>query len=363
MSATTTRRPAKGLDELDDADKAAMAEMRAADAVTAPADDDAPGGNMPALETAPEAPPEAPAAEEAPEPPEAPDGEDAPAAADKPRRDTKVPLAALHEEREKRRALEKKIQDEALKAAKTEERLALLAAAVTEATKPPPAAPAAPEPIPEFDADPAGHIMGRFNAQQKQIEAVLAALGQQGQSFQQMEQQRQQAAAVGELQRWGQQHEAAEMASNPAYGDASKHLVAARHAELEALGYSDPNQRQQIIANEALQLASMARQQNGNFAHQVLALAKARGWAPPAVAQPAAAAAAADPVVPEPAAPSREAAQERGREMALTLGTGGGAPRGALTADNLARMPDADFEAVLAKAKRDPAAMRALFGA
>lgn len=334
-----------------------MAEMKAADAAAPPpGDDDAPGGNMPAPELAPEAP-EAPAAEEVPE------TEDAPAAPDagKPRRDTKAPVSALHEEREKRRALERTNAEEkavhVAELARTQERLNLLAAAVQEASKPPPPAAPAPEPIPDFDTDPAGHIRATFKAQQDEIRGLREALGQHGQHFQQMDQQRQQATAHQQLAQWTLAQEQALAASNPEYDPARQHLINVRHQELEAMGYTDPAARQQIIGQDVLQLATQAAQQRGNFAQMVLALSKARGFVMPA-------APVAEPPVVEPAAPAtREAAQERGRDMALTLGSGGGAPRGALTADNLARMGDADFEAVLAKAKKDPAAMRALFGA
>ena len=354
MSGSTARRP-KGLDDLDDDDRKAMAEMKAADA--APTDDDSPGGNMPALETPQEPAPEAP---EAAETPEAPEAEEAPAAPEK-RRDTRVPLAALHEERERRKGLEKANAEataaHAAELARAQERLNLLAAAVQEAAKPPPATPAAPEPIPDFDADPAGHIRATFKAQQDEIRGLREALGQHGQSFQQMEQQRQQQTAIADLQRWAQQQEAAEMAANPVYAEAQKFLVEGRHAELEAMGYADPAYRTQLIANDAFAMANAARQQGGNFAQRVFALAKSRGFAPKAP-EPSPAA----PALAAPETPTREAAQERGREMAMSLGSAGGAPRGALTADALARMSDADFAKTLDAAKKDPNAMRALFG-
>lgn len=324
-----------------------MNEMRAGDATPAPDD-----GNMPALEDpAPAA--EAPVADEVTDAPET--TEEAP---DKPKpADRRVPLAALHEEREKRKSLEKQLRDEVVGKTRTEERLAMLAATVQEALKPPPAAAAAPIAIPDFDADPAGHIRATFTAQQRQMEELRGALGQYGQNFQQMQQAAAQQQQVADLQRWAQQQEAAEIAANPAYIKAQEHLLAGRHAELEAIGYS-PEQRQQAIYNDILQLANSTRQNGGNFAQAVVAIAKSRGWAPPAAPPPE----TGIPIADASEAATRAATQQRGQDMALSLGSRGGAPRGPVTAASLAAMSDADFSKLLAAGKKDPALMQQWFG-
>lgn len=277
-------------------------------------------------------------------------------------KDSKVPLGALHSERERRKAAERALADRDQVIARSDERLKLLAAAIEEAAKPPPSPPAAaatPPPIPDWDADPSGHIQARFNALEGENRGLREMLGQHGQSFQQMDHARREAEATQQLAQWTLAQERELAASNPEYDPARQHLIQMRHAELQAMGITDPAARQQIIANDVLTLAKQAATQRGNFAQMVLGLAKARGFAMPAAAAPPdpAPSAAADPTPT-----SREAAQERGREMAISLGSAGGAPRGALTADALARMGDADFESVLAKARKDPSAMRALFG-
>lgn len=345
MSETTTERPAprrvNGLDAMTDEDNRLLREMQQADAAPEPEASD---------------PPPAQDAEEAPA------SEESPPTDAKPRRDTKVPHAALHEERVKRQKAEATAREQeakhAAELARAEERLQLLAAAVTEATKPAPQAAPAPEPIPDFDADPAGHIRATFKAQQREMEALRAAFSQQGQTLQQQQQQAAQQQALADLSRWAQQQEAAMATADPTYLPAQKHLLEMRHAELEAMGYGDFGQRQQMIANDALQLANQTRQQGGNFAERVLALAKARGFAPAAPAAPAA------PSLTDAAVELPRAAinAERGRDMALSLGTAGGAPRGPLTVDAILRMPTADFEKMLANAKKNPAAMRQLFG-
>lgn len=336
---------------MDADDTAAMAAMKAGDSEPLP-------DNPPEPEPAPEPEEQPVAIEEAPEAEEttATDG-------DKSAKST-VPLAAVREERERRRKAEKALQEVQIKSAaeqaRAEARLQLLTEAVTEATRPPPPVAAAPDPIPDFDEDPRGHILKTLEAQNRHLQEIRGAVGKQEAVGQQFQEQQQRQAQFAELSRWSTAQEMALSASNVEYDPARQFLVESRHAELQAMGYADPAQRQQIIGNDVLQLAILARQQGGNFAERVLDMAKHRGFRAPAAA-PKPADGSVEIAEPSAAA-ARSATQARGQDMATSLGSSGGAPRGPMTAARLVAMDDASFEKVLAQAKKSPAAMRELLG-
>lgn len=291
-----------------------------------------------------------------------------------PKRPGLVPQKALHSERERRKAAEKAAQElraqHAADKARADERFAMLQKLVEEATRPPPAAAPAPIEIPDFDADPKGYIQKSFAAMRQEVEQSTGLARQIAESnlrqaeAQQRAMQEQQAMAA--LQNWGTTQERELEAADPTFPQAREHLLKHRDAELQALGMTDPAQRHAIIRNDALQLAAQCYQSGRNFAETIREIARARGFTPQQAAQSAAPNALGSQTtqaVPPVDIPSRVAAAERGRDMSLSLGAGGGAPRGQLTADKMASMSDAEFATTLAKLKSDPAAMRALFGA
>lgn len=70
------------------------------------------------------------------------------------------------------------------------------------------------------------------------------------------------------------------MATDPSYNDAYNFLKTQIDAELQALGMTDPNAREQAMNQRALSLISNAYQRNVNPAAVFVHLAKARGFTP-----------------------------------------------------------------------------------
>lgn len=340
-----------GLDSLDSDDQALLDAMRS---------DSGPEDNAPA----PEATDDTGATTEIDLPPEAE------ATPDKSgRQKTMVPHAALHREREKakeaetaRLAAEEKatvaqsaLAAERLEAAKVSERIRIL----TElATMPVPAAPVAapapepdPPPLPDVATDPIGHFTEAFKRSEaarlhdateaaKRHETLEGRLREVQQGADQHRQ------AQG-LQAWGQQQEMAFEAAEPSYRAAMDYLRTSRHAELEAIGVTDPALREQAIRNDVRAIAVQAQREGVNFAERLYKGAVARGFAK---AAPAPAPAPAAPVV-DTAAATRAARIQDGMDNATTLSSAGAAPAAKMSVERILSLPDAEFEALTARMK------------
>lgn len=194
-----------------------------------------------------------------------------------------VPHGALHQERERRKALEQRIAE--LEAASKQTQ--------------PAAEPDMPDPI----MDPKGFAewqRGQFDAQQKRWRDQ-----EQAQIEQQQRQHRQQIAA---------QYEQQFMQQTPDYADAVKHLHQSRLTELRMYGMTD-EQISATIAQDANSLLDAAMQQGRNPAEVLYQIAKQRGWNTPAAAP----APAVDPA-------AQIAAQAKAQANATTLSTTGGPP-------------------------------------
>lgn len=211
-------------------------------------------------------------------------------------------------------------------------------------------APKADEPatieIPDVNVDPIGHFQALYQEQSK-FTAKLA---------EQLQAQQQQSQNFTNVQRLGaitSQHEAAFTATEPSYPQAIQHLIQGRQAELEAMGIADPMQRQEAIRNDFATIAAQALQSGGNIAERLMAVAKARGFAPAPDPTPAAAVVA--PPAPTPAeqiTAAAEAAKAKldtvnaGQQATQSLGqVAGGAVNDAMTLEKLMGMSDEDFAA------------------
>jgi hypothetical protein len=315
--------------------------------------DDAADVELPPIEE-----PAAPAASET-EPAVTTKPEDKPAMVDK---------RALDEERNRRREAEKRATEIERKAAadlaRTEERLRLLAEAaqahVAQAT-----APAAEEaPPPDFNTDPAGFIQHGF----KQLQQALGQINERVQKVEtgatQLTQQQRDAQAVGELQNWGMAQEAEYARETPDYAAATQFLAQAREKLIRTMGVSDPMEIRASIAQDVQGLARLSRERGLQFGKVLYDLAVAHGYqkAAPAASDEPAAAGRPNGGTPAPSAENAAERLLRGQDMATTLGSTGGAPRGELTADALGRMSDEEFANYYAKVAKNPAQMRALFG-
>ena len=142
---------------------------------------------------------------------------------------------------------------------------------------------------------------------------------------------------VRRLTEIAQTHEAEFSKATPDYQEAFQYVRQMRDQELEAMGYADPGQRQQIIQNDALQIAAQALQQNKNAAEVVYKIAKSRGFAggkPP-------------PSAPIPASQQPDAQKiakiARGQEAGQSLGQVNGSSPAELSIEGVLKMSDKDF--------------------
>ena len=245
-------------------------------------------------------------------------------------RSTMVPHAALHEERERRKAVE--AENRVLMERTT--RILEEMAKNQRVAQPAPPVPAAPE-IPPLDKDPLGNIVGQLSQMDQQLKALS-----QG-SQQQAEVQRR-AAAIMQLQNTATSLENEYRKQTADYDTAAAHLRATRDREFALMGVADPAQRNMMLNQEALNIAASALQRGENPAAVIYALAKERGYtATQAVAQAQTQA---------PAAVSGEARIQtlaKGQAQAASLGSSRGTAPPALSVQRLLEMDEAEFDKAL----------------
>jgi len=238
-----------------------------------------------------------------------------------------VPLAALHEERERRKELQRQIEDVNRRA---DERFNLIAQKLAASA---PAAESKRE-MPDPEKDAVGAI--RMTAEEvkvlsdfkRQVEAQAA----QSQAIQ---------AVFAHAARLENEFES----RTPDFQTASTFLRETRAQELATLGV-DPYRVQQILGLEKLQLAQAALQQGRNPAEIIYALAKMRGYSPNAGA-PKGKAAAGD------AEAAKLARIAKGQEAGTSLGAASGAAPGKTGIEALLGMSDAEFASALDRMSAD----------
>ena len=221
-------------------------------------------------------------------------------AKDEPTETKHVPLAALHEERAKRKELSAKMQA-------MEQRFQ----AMLESMKP------APPEAPKLDENPVANLDTRL----AEIEAYKKSLEAQGQAHNaQQAQQAQWNALMTNYQTAAQAF--AEKTTD--FPDAYKYWTGARRAELEAGGYTTP-EATHIMNQEEAAVVFRALQNEINPAEQMYKLAKVRGYKPSASGD------------------DKIAQIDKGQKAKSLSGGGGKAPEGN-TLEALAAMDDDEFE-------------------
>ena len=255
---------------------------------------------------------------------------------------------AFHQERERRKAVERERDEFRVTLARMEERLRM----VTEGGAAQPAAAAAAAQVqPETPPDPNEDIFGYVQHLEKQIRDL--ASGQTQMTEAQKAEQTQRAEATqrdevltayrGDVQRT--------IAAQPEFAQAYEHLFSGRIAELKLLGVPEGD-AVQAVRDEEFGIAQDAIRAGQSPAARLMQLAKLRGFAPKA-AEPAAPATPAE-------TPSEKAARiAKGQAASLSLSSAGGAPAGEITLEMLASMSEADFAKM---EKANPARVRALMG-
>lgn len=243
-----------------------------------------------------------------------------------PVKEGKVDYGALKEERTKRQALEKQLQDEAVLRARMEERWRIL----QEANRPQQQQSAPPEP----DTD----IFGAVKHDRQVIQSVTNKLSQ-------WENQQRQQAQMAQLNNWAAAQEKAFKQDKPDYDGALEYLRQSRLEEMKDAGL-DGQQAVAALQMEELQLIVQSARQQKNPAELAYSIAKRRGFQAPK---------------PQEDLSKKLDVIEAGQQQSKSLsGVGGKAGGGEPSLADIAKMSDDDFEAWKTK---NPAKWRRARGA
>lgn len=238
-----------------------------------------------------------------------------------------VSLAALHEERGKRKELGTKLQATERELAELRGKFSIIEKLQQGGKEP--EAPLTPE------GDIFGYVkkLGETNEQlQKRIDDGETA--------------RKEEIARNSLVTNYRSDAAAFTAKTPDYMDAYNHLLKSRAEELAALGHDDPATITQMLQNEEIAIANLAFAKGKSPAEIIYGLAKMRGYAK------------SDGGANDAAAKLDSIA--RGQQANKSLSnTGGNAGDGEMTAETLLKMPNDEFEAWC---KKNPAKAKRIMG-
>jgi hypothetical protein len=253
-----------------------------------------------------------------------------------------VPVNALHEERERRKALETELSTFRERFARADERQR----AINELLGLDPEKPAQQQAQPKQPIDPEKDIFGAFRQQQEVIADLQKQLQSTGQRFeQQTAEQRILSEYAADARRFSTE--------TPDFPAAYNHLLSVRDRELQALGVTDATERGSIIAREEKQIASQALTQKRSPAQIIYELAKVRGFAPKSSAQPSAAIGASSAATQVSDAVKQLEAAQKGREAFPTLTGAGSTGASGLTVQALADMSEEEFERTTSKLSGD----------
>lgn len=259
-----------------------------------------------------------------------PEGEVDATQPEKPKRTSMVPQQALHQERERRKAIEAENQRFREERAALNERLAM----IREMNQPKADEPAA---MPDIDQDPFGAI--------RWLQARVEHQEQERQQFDQERQQQTQQATQWQQFANAYNSQAKEYAAeNPDFDEAYAFLQENRWKELKLAGFTD-QQAAEIKRKDEADIAWQAMQRGENPAKVMHQLAKHRGWQPKQ-------------------APTAEVDKiktaARGVQTNRSLSAAGGSSGSVeMTAESLAKMSREDFAAWSTK---NPKKLKALMG-
>ena len=231
-----------------------------------------------------------------------------------------VPQGALHEERERRKELQRNLalaqQERERERQILEARFQQIQHAIAQQNAPKP---------PEYDVDPLGNVKHTLDETQNELKQ-LREFQQQEWARQQQNFQRQQ--YVGQITHAVNQAEAEFAQETPDYLEAVKYFKSQRAQQLNALGY-DQAQVAEIMGHEALSIADTAIRNGRSPAEVAYQMAQASGWKKPETEKPA------ENV-------QKMETLQKGTKAAQSLGSGG-TPAGKLTVDAVAQMSDDEF--------------------
>ncbi|TXN52277.1 hypothetical protein FV232_00885 [Methylobacterium sp. WL30] len=259
---------------------------------------------------------------------------------------------AFHQERERRKAVERQFAELQERHARVDERVRILSEAMNRpapAAAAQPAAAAEPEKVP----DPAEDIFGYVKHLEKQLEAVRTGQSQMTEAQKQAETARQAEAERNTVIGHYQTDIRTAVAADPTFADAYEHLFSGRVNELQFAAGLTQQQAVETAREEEFQLVQAAIARRVSPAALILKMAKGRGFSPKAPEPTPMPAAAAE-------TPAERAARiSKGQEASLSLSAAGGSPAGEITLEMLASMSEADFAKL---EKSNPGRVRALMG-
>lgn len=257
-----------------------------------------------------------------------------------------VPHAALHKERERRKAVETELTTMRDKTARAEERLAVLNELMTGDGKLPQKTDASANgdksPLDEEQIDPEKDIFGAF----RQMQRMNAALMQQMKAGDEQAKAKEAATTVQSAYK---ADAVAFMEKTPDFKDAYAHLVGTLHRELEAMGVTDVNERNRSIAEQERGLVQQALANKRSPAELIYTIAKTRGFTGAAPQQQMAnnGAAKIDNI-------------KKAQSATVSLSRAGGSSGEGLTLDALANMSEEEFSRTVSKLSKSQ--QRALMG-
>lgn len=270
--------------------------------------------------------------------------------ADIPNRGRFVRYGALHAERAERKRLQEELRKRETeftelreRMARADERLRLLLESVGGAgTNQQPAKNDQPPPDPEQD------IFGYVRWLGEKLQSVEGKAGTvENLSRQQQAEMELQRAYLADAQSYA--------AKEPSFRDAYQFLMAGRDAELQAFGIADASERARIIMSEERALVERALRDGVSPSARVFALAKARGFAPPAPPAQTTngsgrqqSGSTSDAAKSNPAAAKIEQIQS-GQRAAKSLSNAGGSAGEVLTMEALANMSEEEYRRIRAK--------------
>lgn len=258
-----------------------------------------------------------------------------------------VPHGALHAEREERKKADALLVEErAARAKDGEERKKLeeRLTAILERMAPKPEEPK-PEPVPDYETDPAGWIAHTMKTQGKTIDEVQGELKTLREEKTQRAETDKNVSVIRGIMDYAINQEREFKAANPDYDAASKFLLESRQEELSDLGYNE-QQIIQMIQGEKLTVAAQAKEQGKNPAELVYKIAQRRGYKKADAAAPVkeTPTKAADAVPSAEEVAAKLAKVKEGVQTSASLSDMGGAAPTNLTVTALLGMDDAEFD-------------------
>lgn len=254
-----------------------------------------------------------------------------------------VPHKAFHEERERRRQLERESAQQRQEWERRFQQLLDVHQQSAQQQRPQPQPGPQQPPLPDPDKDLPGYLVERINRSEAALREMAQILITERQ---QQAQQSQYQNAISQMETQAKMAESEYAREHPDYHDAANYLVEMRHKEMELAGIRDPAVRMQEIRNEAMHLAHRAMQEGRNPAEIIREMSILRGFKPKQAEQ---------------AAPGERVQQiAAGQQQARTLGNARGGAPNAINPQAIMAMSEKEFDTWMSKATDDQ--KKAVFG-